>query len=91
MLLQQQSGTMNVQLPQVGSVQQTNTLTGQVQQTALNPVHSGTQQLTIQPQAPPPQQGLQPQTNALSQVIHYTSLYGQNTYYYSVKLNEHPT
>lgn len=67
MLLQQQSGTMNVQLPQVGSVQQTNTLTGQVQQTALNPVHSGTQQLTIQPQAPPPQQGLQPQTNALSQ------------------------
>uniref|UniRef100_A0A7N8WJS9 Circadian locomoter output cycles protein kaput n=1 Tax=Mastacembelus armatus TaxID=205130 RepID=A0A7N8WJS9_9TELE len=45
MLLQQQGGTMNVQLPQV---------TSQVQQTAINPVHSGTQQLTIQ-QAPPPQ------------------------------------
>uniref|UniRef100_A0A7N8XG16 Circadian locomoter output cycles protein kaput n=1 Tax=Mastacembelus armatus TaxID=205130 RepID=A0A7N8XG16_9TELE len=39
MLLQQQGGTMNVQLPQV---------TSQVQQTAINPVHSGTQQLTIQ-------------------------------------------
>ncbi|XP_055088534.1 circadian locomoter output cycles protein kaput-like isoform X2 [Periophthalmus magnuspinnatus] len=67
MLLQQQSGAMNVQLPQVGSVQQTAALTTQVQQTALNPVHSGTQALTIQPQAPPPQQNLQPQTNALAQ------------------------
>uniref|UniRef100_A0A3B4AW71 Circadian locomoter output cycles protein kaput n=1 Tax=Periophthalmus magnuspinnatus TaxID=409849 RepID=A0A3B4AW71_9GOBI len=70
MLLQQQSGAMNVQLPQVGSVQQTAALTTQVQQTALNPVHSGTQALTIQPQAPPPQQNLQPQTNALAQVTH---------------------
>uniref|UniRef100_A0A3Q3KZC1 Circadian locomoter output cycles protein kaput n=1 Tax=Mastacembelus armatus TaxID=205130 RepID=A0A3Q3KZC1_9TELE len=60
MLLQQQGGTMNVQLPQV---------TSQVQQTAINPVHSGTQQLTIQ-QAPPPQQSLQQQTNALAQVRH---------------------
>ncbi|KAJ0050715.1 hypothetical protein NL108_005104, partial [Boleophthalmus pectinirostris] len=67
MLLQQQGGAMNVQLPQVGSVQQTAALTTQVQQTALNPVHSGTQALTIQPQAPPPQQNLQPQTNALAQ------------------------
>uniref|UniRef100_A0A3B4AV35 Circadian locomoter output cycles protein kaput n=1 Tax=Periophthalmus magnuspinnatus TaxID=409849 RepID=A0A3B4AV35_9GOBI len=68
--IQQQSGAMNVQLPQVGSVQQTAALTTQVQQTALNPVHSGTQALTIQPQAPPPQQNLQPQTNALAQVTH---------------------
>uniref|UniRef100_A0A4W6G818 Circadian locomoter output cycles protein kaput n=1 Tax=Lates calcarifer TaxID=8187 RepID=A0A4W6G818_LATCA len=67
MLLQQQGGAMNVQLPQVGSVQQTTTLTGQVQQTTINPVHSGTQQLTIQQQAPPPQQSLQQQTNALTQ------------------------
>ncbi|KAK7930015.1 hypothetical protein WMY93_006410 [Mugilogobius chulae] len=68
MLLQQQGGTMNVQLPQVGTVQQTTALTTtQVQQTALNPVHSGTQALTIQPQAPPSQQNLQPQTNVLAQ------------------------
>ncbi|KAM7419133.1 hypothetical protein PAMA_016314 [Pampus argenteus] len=68
MLLQQQGGAMNVQLPQVGSVQQTTTLTNQVQQTAINPVHSGTQQLTIQQQAPPPpQQSLQQQTNTLTQ------------------------
>lgn len=61
MLLQQQGGAMNVQLPQVGSVQQTTTLTSQVQQTAINPVHSGAQQLTIQQQAQPPQQSLQQQ------------------------------
>ncbi|XP_028274067.1 clock circadian regulator b isoform X4 [Parambassis ranga] len=66
MLLQQQGGAMNVQLPQVGSVQQTTALTSQVQQTTINPVHSGTQQLTIQQQAPPPQQNIQ-QTNALPQ------------------------
>lgn len=74
MLLQQQGGAMNVQLPQVGSVQQTTALTGQVQQTTINPVHSGSQQLTIQQQAPPPQQSLQQQqqqqTNALTQVTH---------------------
>lgn len=64
MLLQQQGGAMNVQLSQVGSVQPTTALTGPLQQTAINPVHSGTQQLTIQQQAPPPQQ----QTNALAQV-----------------------
>lgn len=64
MLLQQQGGPMNVQLPQVGSVQQTTTLTNQVQQT----IHSGTQQLTIQQQAPPTQQSLQQQTNTLTQV-----------------------
>lgn len=68
MLLQQQGGPMNVQLPQVGSVQQTTTLTNQVQQTTINPVHSGTQQLTIQQQAPPTQQSLQQQTNTLMQV-----------------------
>uniref|UniRef100_A0A3Q3H3V7 Circadian locomoter output cycles protein kaput n=1 Tax=Labrus bergylta TaxID=56723 RepID=A0A3Q3H3V7_9LABR len=67
MLLQQQGGAMNVQLPQVGQVQQTTTLTNQVQQTTINPVHSGTQQLTIQQQAPPPQQNLQQQTNTLTQ------------------------
>lgn len=67
MLLQQQGGAVNVQLPQVGSVQQTTALTSQVQQTALNPVHSGTQPLTIQTQAPPPQQNIQPQNNALTQ------------------------
>uniref|UniRef100_A0A665T9A4 Circadian locomoter output cycles protein kaput n=1 Tax=Echeneis naucrates TaxID=173247 RepID=A0A665T9A4_ECHNA len=70
MLLQQQGGAMNVQLPQVGSVQQTTTLTNQVQQTTINPVHSGTQQLTIQQQAPTPQQNLQQQTNTLTQVRH---------------------
>uniref|UniRef100_A0AAQ5YVP7 Circadian locomoter output cycles protein kaput n=1 Tax=Amphiprion ocellaris TaxID=80972 RepID=A0AAQ5YVP7_AMPOC len=67
MLLQQQGGVMNVQLPQVGSIQQATTLTNQVQQTTINPVHSGTQQLTIQQQAPPPQQTLQQQTNTLTQ------------------------
>ncbi|XP_013862639.1 synapsin-1 [Austrofundulus limnaeus] len=67
MLMQQQGGAMNVQLPQVGSVQQAATLTGQLQQTAINPVHSGTQQLTIQQQAAPPQQNLQQQTNTLTQ------------------------
>ncbi|KAF3852189.1 hypothetical protein F7725_005544 [Dissostichus mawsoni] len=69
MLLQEPGGAMNVQLPQTGSVQQTAHLTNQVQQTTINPVHSGTQQLTIQQQAPPPQQNLQQQqqTNALTQ------------------------
>lgn len=67
-MLLQQGGAMNIQLPQVGSVQQTPALTSQVQQTAINPVHSGTQQLTIQQQAPPPQQSLQQQTNTLTQV-----------------------
>ncbi|KAM9314602.1 circadian locomoter output cycles protein kaput-like isoform 2-T2 [Pholidichthys leucotaenia] len=67
MLLQQQGGAMNVQLPQVASVQQSSTLTSQVQQAAVNPVHSGTQQLAIQQQAPPPQQSLQQQTSALAQ------------------------
>uniref|UniRef100_A0A7N6B495 Circadian locomoter output cycles protein kaput n=1 Tax=Anabas testudineus TaxID=64144 RepID=A0A7N6B495_ANATE len=66
-MLLQQGGAMNIQLPQVGSVQQTPALTSQVQQTAINPVHSGTQQLTIQQQAPPPQQSLQQQTNTLTQ------------------------
>ncbi|XP_056265080.1 clock circadian regulator b isoform X3 [Pseudoliparis swirei] len=71
MLLQQQSGAMNVQLPPVGSVQQTTALTSQVQQTTINPVHSGNQQLTIQQQALPPQQNLQQQqqqTNAITQL-----------------------
>lgn len=74
MLLQQQGGAMNIQLPQVGSVQQTSALTSQVQQTTINPVHSGTQQLTIQQQPAPPQQNLQQQTNALAQVTHLCSL-----------------
>lgn len=64
---QQQSGTMNVQLPQV---QQATTLTGQIQQASVNSVHSGSQQLTVQQQAPPPQQSLQQQTNTLAQVGH---------------------
>ncbi|MEQ2276263.1 hypothetical protein XENORESO_016626 [Xenotaenia resolanae] len=67
LLQQQQSGPMNVQLPQAGSVQQAATLTGQVQQPSVNPVHSGSQQLTVQQQAPPPQQSLQQQTNTLTQ------------------------
>uniref|UniRef100_A0A8D3AQE7 Circadian locomoter output cycles protein kaput n=1 Tax=Scophthalmus maximus TaxID=52904 RepID=A0A8D3AQE7_SCOMX len=67
MLLQQQGGAMSVQLPQVGSVQQTSSLTSQVQPTTINPVHPGTQQLTIQQQAPAPQQSLQQQTNTLTQ------------------------
>uniref|UniRef100_A0A8C6PDN3 Circadian locomoter output cycles protein kaput n=1 Tax=Nothobranchius furzeri TaxID=105023 RepID=A0A8C6PDN3_NOTFU len=67
MMLQQQGGPMSVQLPQVGSVQQTPTMTGQVQQTTINPVHAGTQQLTIQQQTAPPQQNLQQQTNTLTQ------------------------
>lgn len=60
---------MNVQLPQVGSVQQAAALTGQLQQAAINPVHSGAQQLTIQQQAAPPQ-SLQQQNNTLTQVGH---------------------
>ncbi|KAF7650756.1 hypothetical protein LDENG_00120990 [Lucifuga dentata] len=67
MFVQQPGGAMNVQIPQVGSVQQTTTLASQVQQTAINPVHSGTQQLTIQQQAQPPQQSLQQQNSALTQ------------------------
>ena len=67
-MLLQQGGAMNVQLPQVGSVQQTTSLTNQVQQTTINPIQSGTQQLTIQQQAPAPQQSLQQQTNTLTQV-----------------------
>uniref|UniRef100_A0A8C6PCZ2 Circadian locomoter output cycles protein kaput n=1 Tax=Nothobranchius furzeri TaxID=105023 RepID=A0A8C6PCZ2_NOTFU len=61
MMLQQQGGPMSVQLPQVGSVQQTPTMTGQVQQTTINPVHAGTQQLTIQQQTRQPQQQVQAQ------------------------------
>lgn len=76
MLLQQGGGAMNVQLPQVAPVQQTPALTSQVQQTTINPVHSGTHQLTIQQQAPPPQQSLQQQTNALTQVDTPTYTFG---------------
>uniref|UniRef100_A0A8C5D3F2 Circadian locomoter output cycles protein kaput n=1 Tax=Gouania willdenowi TaxID=441366 RepID=A0A8C5D3F2_GOUWI len=67
MLLQQQSGAINMQLPHVGTVQQAAPLTGQVQQTTLNPVHSSTPQLTIQQQPTAPQQSLQQQANTLSQ------------------------
>lgn len=79
MLLQQQGGAMNVQLPQVGTVQQAPALTSQVQQTTVNPVHSGTLQLTIQQQAPPHQQSLQQQTNTLSQVEH-THIHEKRSY-----------
>uniref|UniRef100_A0A667X6R4 Circadian locomoter output cycles protein kaput n=1 Tax=Myripristis murdjan TaxID=586833 RepID=A0A667X6R4_9TELE len=58
MFLQQPGAAMNVQLPQVGSVQQTATLTSQVQPTAINPVHSGPQRQPQQPpQAQPQSQG----------------------------------
>uniref|UniRef100_A0A7N8YJX0 Circadian locomoter output cycles protein kaput n=1 Tax=Mastacembelus armatus TaxID=205130 RepID=A0A7N8YJX0_9TELE len=67
MLLQQQGGTMNVQLPQV---------TSQVQQTAINPVHSGTQQLTIQQPQQPPQ--AQPQTqSSVSAPLYNTMMISQ--------------
>uniref|UniRef100_A0A667XLG0 Clock circadian regulator b n=1 Tax=Myripristis murdjan TaxID=586833 RepID=A0A667XLG0_9TELE len=66
--IQEQLQRVQGQGIQVGSVQQTATLTSQVQPTAINPVHSGAQQLTIQQQAPPPQQNLQQQTNTLTQV-----------------------
>uniref|UniRef100_A0A8C9YZE0 Circadian locomoter output cycles protein kaput n=1 Tax=Sander lucioperca TaxID=283035 RepID=A0A8C9YZE0_SANLU len=76
MLLQQAGGAMNVQLPQVGSVPQATTLNSQVQQTTINPIHSGTQQLTIQQQAPPPQQNLQQQHSRHLVVIHgYCNLF----------------
>uniref|UniRef100_A0A669C2J6 Circadian locomoter output cycles protein kaput n=1 Tax=Oreochromis niloticus TaxID=8128 RepID=A0A669C2J6_ORENI len=81
MLLQQQGGPMNVQLPQVGSVQQTTTLTNQVQQTTINPVHSGTQQLTIQQQtqqASQPQPQPQPQTQgSVSAPLYNTMMISQ--------------
>uniref|UniRef100_A0A665SZK9 Circadian locomoter output cycles protein kaput n=1 Tax=Echeneis naucrates TaxID=173247 RepID=A0A665SZK9_ECHNA len=81
MLLQQQGGAMNVQLPQVGSVQQTTTLTNQVQQTTINPVHSGTQQLTIQqqPQRQPQQSAqAQPQTQgSVSAPLYNTMMISQ--------------
>uniref|UniRef100_A0A8D0D1S3 Circadian locomoter output cycles protein kaput n=1 Tax=Sander lucioperca TaxID=283035 RepID=A0A8D0D1S3_SANLU len=58
------------------------TLNSQVQQTTINPIHSGTQQLTIQQQAPPPQQNLQQQqqTNFIScpsLIPHITTLQPQ--------------
>ena len=68
MFLQQPGGALNVQLPQVGALQQATTMTNQIQQSVLNPTHTGTQ-LTIQQQALPPQQNLQ-QHNTLSQVEH---------------------
>uniref|UniRef100_A0A8C4FEE3 Circadian locomoter output cycles protein kaput n=1 Tax=Dicentrarchus labrax TaxID=13489 RepID=A0A8C4FEE3_DICLA len=81
MLLQQQGGAMNVQLPQVGSVQQATTLTSQVQQTTINPVHSGTQQLTIQqqPQRQPQQPSqAQPQTQgSVSAPLYNTMMISQ--------------
>uniref|UniRef100_A0A3P8PFE9 Circadian locomoter output cycles protein kaput n=1 Tax=Astatotilapia calliptera TaxID=8154 RepID=A0A3P8PFE9_ASTCA len=81
----QQGGPMNVQLPQVGSVQQTTTLTNQVQQTTINPVHSGTQQLTIQQQpqrqtqqASQPQPQPQPQTQgSVSAPLYNTMMISQ--------------
>ena len=63
---------MNVQLPQVGSVQQTTTLTNQIQQIQQNATHTGSQQITIQQPPQPTQQTLQQHTNTLAQVHTHT-------------------
>ncbi|XP_031670591.1 circadian locomoter output cycles protein kaput isoform X6 [Oncorhynchus kisutch] len=70
MFVQQPGGALNVQLPQVGVVPQGAVLTtNQVQQTVLNPTHTGSQLTVQQQQSPPPQQNLQlQQSNSLAQV-----------------------
>ncbi|XP_036789990.1 circadian locomoter output cycles protein kaput isoform X4 [Oncorhynchus mykiss] len=69
MFVQQPGGALNVQLPQVGVVPQGAVLTNQVQQTVLNPAHTGSQLTIQQQQSPPPQQNLQlQQNNSLAQV-----------------------
>lgn len=68
--MQQPGGALNVQLPQVGVVPQGAVLTNQVQQTVLNPAHTGSQLTIQQQQTPPPQQNLQlQQNNSLAQVF----------------------
>ncbi|XP_045568746.1 circadian locomoter output cycles protein kaput isoform X2 [Salmo salar] len=70
MFMQQPGGALNVQLPQVGVVPQGAVLTNQVQQTVLNPAHTGSQLTIQQQQTPPPQQNLQlQQNNSLAQVF----------------------
>ncbi|XP_071264390.1 clock circadian regulator b isoform X1 [Salvelinus alpinus] len=70
MFVQQPGGALNVQLPQVGVVPQGAVLTNQVQQTVLNPAHTGSQLTIGQQQTPPPQQNLQlQQNNSLAQVF----------------------
>ncbi|XP_070298196.1 circadian locomoter output cycles protein kaput isoform X1 [Salvelinus sp. IW2-2015] len=70
MFVQQPGGALNVQLPQVGVVPQGAVLTNQVQQTVLNPAHTGSQLTIQQQQTPPPQQNLQlQQNNSLAQVF----------------------
>ncbi|XP_031670590.1 circadian locomoter output cycles protein kaput isoform X5 [Oncorhynchus kisutch] len=71
MFVQQPGGALNVQLPQVGVVPQGAVLTtNQVQQTVLNPTHTGSQLTVQQQQSPPPQQNLQlQQSNSLAQVF----------------------
>uniref|UniRef100_A0A8K9Y5E2 Circadian locomoter output cycles protein kaput n=1 Tax=Oncorhynchus mykiss TaxID=8022 RepID=A0A8K9Y5E2_ONCMY len=70
MFVQQPGGALNVQLPQVGVVPQGAVLTNQVQQTVLNPAHTGSQLTIQQQQSPPPQQNLQlQQNNSLAQVF----------------------
>ncbi|XP_038838430.1 clock circadian regulator b [Salvelinus namaycush] len=70
MFVQQPAGALNVQLPQVGVVPQGAVLTNQVQQTVLNPAHTGSQLTIGQQQTPPPQQNLQlQQNNSLAQVF----------------------
>uniref|UniRef100_A0A8K9UJM7 Circadian locomoter output cycles protein kaput n=1 Tax=Oncorhynchus mykiss TaxID=8022 RepID=A0A8K9UJM7_ONCMY len=69
-LHRQPGGALNVQLPQVGVVPQGAVLTNQVQQTVLNPAHTGSQLTIQQQQSPPPQQNLQlQQNNSLAQVF----------------------
>uniref|UniRef100_A0A8C7I7P1 Circadian locomoter output cycles protein kaput n=1 Tax=Oncorhynchus kisutch TaxID=8019 RepID=A0A8C7I7P1_ONCKI len=70
-LHRQPGGALNVQLPQVGVVPQGAVLTtNQVQQTVLNPTHTGSQLTVQQQQSPPPQQNLQlQQSNSLAQVF----------------------
>ncbi|XP_064859565.1 circadian locomoter output cycles protein kaput-like [Oncorhynchus nerka] len=69
MFVQQPGGALNVQLPQVGVVPQGAVLTNQVQQTVLNPAHTGSPLTIQQQQSPPPQQNLQlQQNNSLAQV-----------------------
>uniref|UniRef100_A0A8C5CLF5 Circadian locomoter output cycles protein kaput n=1 Tax=Gadus morhua TaxID=8049 RepID=A0A8C5CLF5_GADMO len=63
-----QGASMNVQLPPVGSVQQTTTLTNQIQQIQPSAAtHTGSQQITIQPPPQPTQQTLQQHPNTLAQ------------------------
>uniref|UniRef100_A0A8C5FLD4 Circadian locomoter output cycles protein kaput n=1 Tax=Gadus morhua TaxID=8049 RepID=A0A8C5FLD4_GADMO len=73
-----QGASMNVQLPPVGSVQQTTTLTNQIQQIQPSAAtHTGSQQITIQPPPQPTQQTLQQHPNTLAQVHTHTHTHTQ--------------